>query len=84
MTAPLSVLRQPMQEDGDMPVIIVKAREGVLEGREVKGQLIEDLASAFAKAAQDETYRSRVTVVIDEVPDENWGRSGKQVRPDGA
>ena len=67
-----------------MPVIIVKARKGVLKGRKKKGVLIDDLASAFAKAAGDAKYKHRVTVVIEEVPDENWGRAGKQVQPDGS
>lgn len=68
----------------DMPVIIVKARRGVLKGRKKKGRLIEDLAAAFAEAAGDESYRQRVTVVIEEVPNENWGRAGRQVAPDGS
>ncbi len=67
-----------------MPVIIVKAREGVLKDHLVKSQLIEDLATAFTKAAGDESYKKRVTVVIDEIPNENWGRSGQQVKPDGS
>lgn len=68
----------------DMPVIIVKARRGVLKGRKKKGRLIEDLAAAFAEAAGDESYRQSVTVVIEEVPNENWGRAGRQVTPDGS
>jgi phenylpyruvate tautomerase PptA (4-oxalocrotonate tautomerase family) len=46
--------------------------------------LIDDIASAFAKAAGDAKYKQRVTVVIEEVPNENWGRAGKQVQPDGS
>lgn len=67
-----------------MPVIIVKARKGVLKGRKKKGALIEDLATAFAKAAGDPKYKQRVTVVLEEVPNENWGRAGRQVKPDGS
>lgn len=62
-----------------MPVIIVKARRGVLRTKEKKAELIEDLSKAFAKAAGDESYIARVHVIIDEVPNENWGRGGKQV-----
>ena len=66
-----------------MPVIIVKARAGVLATKEKKAELIELLAASFAKVVGDETYNSRTTVVIEEVPNENWGRAGKQVSPTG-
>jgi 4-oxalocrotonate tautomerase family enzyme len=62
-----------------MPVIIVKARKGVLDTLEKKAKVIEGMASAFAEAVGDSAYRGRATVIIEEVPDENWGRSGKQV-----
>jgi 4-oxalocrotonate tautomerase family enzyme len=61
-----------------MPVIIVKAREGVLNTREQKQTLIEGIAEAFARAAGDETYRERATVIIEETPNDNWGLKGKQ------
>ena len=67
-----------------MPVIIVKARKGVLKGRKKKGVLIDEMAAAFAKAAGDPKYKQRVTVVIEEVPNEHWGRAGRQVQPDGS
>lgn len=62
-----------------MPVIIVKAREKVVHGPEVKARLIEELAAAFGRAVGDEKYASRATVLIETLPDESWGRSGKQV-----
>jgi 4-oxalocrotonate tautomerase family enzyme len=62
-----------------MPVIIVKARKGVLETKEIKAALIEKLSDAFAQVVNDESYRARATVIIEEVADENWGRGGRQV-----
>ena len=62
-----------------MPVIIVKARKGVLDTAEKKAKAIEGMAAAFAEAAGDPAYRERATVIIEEVADENWGRKGKQV-----
>jgi 4-oxalocrotonate tautomerase family enzyme len=62
-----------------MPVIIVKARQGVLREGQAKAQLIQDMAAAFARAAGDEAYASRATVIIEEIPDHNWGRGGRQV-----
>lgn len=64
-----------------MPVIIVKARAGVLDTPEKKAKAIEGMAAAFAEAASDPAYRQRTTVIIEEVPSENWGRGGKQVGP---
>jgi phenylpyruvate tautomerase PptA (4-oxalocrotonate tautomerase family) len=61
-----------------MPVITVMARSGVLRDSETKAILIDELSAAFAKAVGDESYKERATVVIMEVPDENWGRAGKQ------
>lgn len=62
-----------------MPVIIVKARAGVLDTPEKKAKAIEGMAAAFAEAVGDSVYRQRTTVIIEEVPSENWGRGGKQV-----
>ena len=62
-----------------MPVIMVKARKGVLKTKEMKAQLIEELTNAFARTVGDNKYKDRATVIIEEIPDENWGRSGKQV-----
>lgn len=62
-----------------MPVIIVKARQGVLPSAQAKAQLMEDMAAAFAKAVGDMAYKDRATVIIEEVPDQNWGRGGRQV-----
>lgn len=62
-----------------MPVIIVKARQGVLPNQQAKAQLIQEMASAFARAVGDEAYQARATVIIEEYPDQNWGRGGKQV-----
>ncbi len=62
-----------------MPVIIVKARQGVLPSAQAKSQLIEELAAAFARAVGDESYKDNATVIIEEYPDQNWGRRGKQV-----
>ncbi|MFH2058012.1 MAG: tautomerase family protein [Pseudomonadota bacterium] len=63
-----------------MPVIIVKARKGVLKTREIKAALIKDMAQCFARAVNDEAYAKRATVIIEEVPDENWGRNGEQIQ----
>lgn len=63
-----------------MPIITVMAREGILEDTETKARLIEELSAAFARVMGDETYRRRATVIILEVPDENWGRAGRQHR----
>jgi 4-oxalocrotonate tautomerase family enzyme len=63
----------------DMPVIIVRARKGVLKTKEMKAALIDELSGAFARVVGDDSYKSRATVIIDEVSDENWGRAGKQV-----
>jgi 4-oxalocrotonate tautomerase family enzyme len=62
-----------------MPVIIVKARKGVLKNKEMKAALIEKLSDAFAQVVNDDSYRLRATVIIEEVADDNWGREGKQV-----
>ena len=62
-----------------MPVIIVKARRGVLQTREMKAALIEKLSNAFAQVVNDDSYRDRATVIIEEVDDGNWGRGGRQV-----
>ncbi len=62
-----------------MPVIIVKARQGVINSKKSKAQLIEGMARAFAEAAGDPAYASRATVILEEVPDDNWGRGGQQV-----
>ena len=62
-----------------MPVIIVKARQGVLPSNQAKAKLIEEIAQAFARAVGDEAYKSRATVIIEEYPDQNWGRGGQQV-----
>lgn len=62
-----------------MPVIIVKARKGVLNTSEKKAKAIEGMAAAFAEAVGDPAYRERATVIIEEVPDDNWGRGGRQV-----
>lgn len=62
-----------------MPVIMVKARKGVLKTKEMKAKLIEELSDAFARTVGDNKYKERTTVIIEEIPDENWGRGGKQV-----
>ncbi|MBI4799326.1 MAG: tautomerase family protein [Desulfarculus sp.] len=62
-----------------MPVIIVKARQGVLPHDQAKAQIIKDMAHALARAVGDEAYQARATVIIEEYPDQNWGRGGKQV-----
>ena len=62
-----------------MPVIIVKARQGVIRGKAQKAQMIEEMAAAFARVIGDPSYIERTTVVIEEVPSENWGRAGRQV-----
>jgi phenylpyruvate tautomerase PptA (4-oxalocrotonate tautomerase family) len=62
-----------------MPVIIVKARETVVHGAELKARLIKEMAAAFARAVGDEAYASRATVLIETLPDESWGRGGKPV-----
>lgn len=62
-----------------MPVIMVKTRKGVLKTKEMKAQLIEELSEAFARTVGDNSYKERTTLIIEEIPDENWGRSGKQV-----
>lgn len=63
-----------------MPVIIVKARSGVLKGKRIKATLIKEMAKCFANAANDKEYAKRATVIIEEIPDENWGRGGEQVQ----
>ena len=65
-----------------MPVIIVKARQGVIKGRAKKAQMIEEMAAAFARVIENPGYVERTTVVIEEVPSENWGRGGRQVQED--
>jgi len=60
-----------------MPVIIIKARQGVLKTGEMKAKLISGVAEAFAQAVGDETYRERATVIIEETPNENWGLKGR-------
>jgi len=62
-----------------MPVIIVKARQGVLRDKDMKPNLIQEMAQAFARVLGDPAYAARATVLIEELPDENWGRGGKQV-----
>jgi 4-oxalocrotonate tautomerase family enzyme len=62
-----------------MPVIIVKARQGVIKDKAAKAKLISGMAKAFAEAAGDAAYADRATVILEEVPDENWGRGGEQV-----
>lgn len=62
-----------------MPVIIVKARERVVHSPAIKAKLIEELAAAFSRAVGDERYAGRATVLIETLPDESWGRGGKQV-----
>jgi 4-oxalocrotonate tautomerase family enzyme len=61
-----------------MPVIIVKARKGVLKTKEMKAALIGKLSDAFAQVVNDDSYRLRATVIIEEVADDNWGREGRQ------
>lgn len=63
-----------------MPVIIVKARSGVLKDKEAKANCIQGMAAAFAAAVGDPVYAQRATVIIEEVDDENWGRGGQQVK----
>ena len=65
-----------------MPVIIVKAREGVIRGKAKKAEMIEEIAATFARVIGDPAYVERTTVVIEEVPTENWGRAGRQVQAD--
>jgi phenylpyruvate tautomerase PptA (4-oxalocrotonate tautomerase family) len=62
-----------------MPVIIVKAREKVVYGADLKAKLIEELAEAFGRVVGDEKYAARATVLIETLPDESWGRGGKQI-----
>ncbi len=62
-----------------MPVIIVKAREGVIKDKAAKARLISGMAQAFADAAGEGAYAGRATVILEEVPDDNWGRGGMQV-----
>lgn len=64
-----------------MPVIIVKARKGVLKDKATKAKLMEKMAQCFSEAAGDSAFEKRATVIIEEVPDENWARGGKQVEP---
>jgi 4-oxalocrotonate tautomerase family enzyme len=64
-----------------MPVIIVKARQGVLATSQMKAQVIEEITAAFARVAGDESFKQKTTVIIEEIPDQNWGRAGKQVAP---
>jgi phenylpyruvate tautomerase PptA (4-oxalocrotonate tautomerase family) len=60
-------------------VIIVGARQGMIRGKARKAQLIEELAAAFARVVEYPAYMERATVVIEEVPRESWGRTGRQV-----
>ncbi|MCB2227810.1 MAG: 4-oxalocrotonate tautomerase family protein [Desulfarculaceae bacterium] len=62
-----------------MPVIIVKARQGVLRDKQMKARLIEEMAATFARVVGHEEFQHRATVLIEELPDDNWGREGKQV-----
>lgn len=62
-----------------MPVIIVKARQGVLRDKETKARLIQEMAETFARVVGREEFEHRATVLIEELPDENWGREGRQV-----
>jgi 4-oxalocrotonate tautomerase family enzyme len=62
-----------------MPVIIVKAREKVINTKEKKAALIRELSEAFARVAGDEKYRHRATVLIETISDDNWGRQGEQI-----
>lgn len=68
-----------------MPVITVKVREGVLDTSEKKAQVIRKIADAFAEVAGDESRREQIldvtTVLIEEIPDNCWGRKGRQVAP---
>lgn len=64
-----------------MPVIIVKARRGVLRDKAAKAECIAAMAEAFARAAGDPACARRATVLIEEVEDEDWGRGGRQVEP---
>jgi 4-oxalocrotonate tautomerase family enzyme len=64
-----------------MPVITVKARQGVLATSQMKAQLIEEITAAFARVVKDESFKQKTTVIIEEIPDQNWGRAGKQVAP---
>jgi 4-oxalocrotonate tautomerase family enzyme len=67
-------------KEAAMPVIIVKARQGVIEGKAKKAQMIEEMAATFARVIENPGYVERTTVVIEEVPSENWGRAGRQVQ----
>jgi len=62
-----------------MPVIIVKARQGVLRDKQMKARLIQEMAATFARVVGHEKYEHRATVLIEELPDENWGREGRQI-----
>ena len=62
-----------------MPVIIVKARETVINTKEKKAALIEALSDAFADVVGDKEFKHRATVLIETLPDDNWGRNGKQI-----
>ena len=64
-----------------MPVIIVKARETEIDTREKKSALIEALSDAYARVAGDTGYKDQATVLIETLPDENWGRGGGSILP---
>jgi phenylpyruvate tautomerase PptA (4-oxalocrotonate tautomerase family) len=51
----------------------------MIRGKARKAQLIEELAAAFARVVEYPAYMERATVVIEEVPRESWGRTGRQV-----
>lgn len=63
-----------------MPVIIVKVRENVLGNSDKKEEAIRKVSTALAEAIGDHGYVNRTTVIIEEYPNDNWGRSGKQVK----
>ena len=62
-----------------MPLIIVRTREGVLSGKEQKKELIEKMSAVMGEVLHDPGYIGRTTVIIEEIPNDNWGRGGKQV-----
>lgn len=62
-----------------MFIILVKARKGVLKTKEMKAKLIGELSEAFARTVGDNSYKDRATIIIEKIPEENWGHSGKQV-----
>jgi 4-oxalocrotonate tautomerase family enzyme len=61
-----------------MPVIIIKARENVITTKQMKAELIDQIAETFARVIDRPHYKQRVTVIIEEYPWDNWGKDGKQ------